>query len=122
MLRTQMPNAGGGVPMAGSYERNMSSVQRNMIYPGSGSLQRPPNVTPSSEAFNSDWQQLLAARQQQQQQQQQHQQQQPHQQPQPHQQQQPHQQPQPHQHQQQQQPQSHQFRPALTQASSNNLK
>lgn len=107
MLRSQMANTGGGGPMASGYDRNMSSsVQRNIMYPGSGNLQRPPNVTPSSEAFNSDWQQLLAARQQQQQQQQhqQHQQQQ-------------HQQ-QPHQHQQQ----PHQFRPTLSQASSNYFK
>jgi len=115
-----MANTGGGGPMAGGYDRSMSSVQRNMMYPGSGNLQRPPNVTPSSEAFDSDWQQLLAARQQQQQHQQQQQQQQQHQhQQQQHQQQQPHQQqqqqPQPHQHQQ------HQFRPTVTQASSNYL-
>lgn len=120
MLRSQMANTGGGGPMAGGYDRSMSSVQRNMMYPGSGNLQRPPNVTPSSEAFDSDWQQLLAARQQQQQHQQQQQQQQQHQhQQQQHQQQQPHQQqqqqPQPHQHQQ------HQFRPTVTQASSNYL-
>ena len=115
MLRSQMANTGGGGPMAGAYDRNMSSVQRNMMYPGSGNLQRPPNVTPSSEAFNSDWQQLLAARQQQQQHQQhqhphQQHQQQPHQQ-----QQQQQQQPQSHQHQQ------HQFRPTVSQASSNHL-
>ncbi|XP_050527642.1 neurogenic protein mastermind-like isoform X2 [Daktulosphaira vitifoliae] len=76
MLRSQMANTGGGGnsgTMASSYDR-MSSVQRNMMYPGNANIQRPPNVTPSSEAFNSDWQQLLAARQQQQQQQ--HQQQQ----------------------------------------------
>jgi len=88
--------AGGGGSMAGGYDRSMPSVQRNMMYSGAGNLQRPPNVTPSSEAFNSDWQQLLAARQQQQQQQQQ----------------------QPHQQQQHQQ-QPHQFRPTLNQASSN---
>lgn len=107
MLRSQMANTGGSGPMASSYDRNIPPVQRNMMYPGAGNLQRPPNVTPSSEAFNSDWQQLLAARQQQQQQQQhqQHQQQPQHQSQQP-----------PHQHQQQQ---SHQFRPTLSQASSN---